>query len=41
MKACVYRKINKTGKSEGKRPLGRPGGKWKESIDVDLEWGVE
>jgi hypothetical protein len=37
MKACVYSKINKTGKSEGKRPLGRPKGKWKDSIDVNLK----
>ena len=30
------------GKPEGKRPLGRPGRRWEDSIKMDLqEWEVE
>jgi hypothetical protein len=38
----VYRIL--LGKTEGKRPLGRPRRRWKDNIKMDLqevEWGVD
>ena len=32
---CVYRVL--VGKSEGKRPLGRPERRWEDNIKMDLE----
>jgi len=34
----VYRVL--VGKSEGKRPLGRPRNKWEDNIKMDLQEGV-
>ena len=38
----VYREL--VGKSEGRRPLGRPGRRWEDNINMDVQevgWGMD